>query len=66
MGYLQKFVSYQAQRGNDVVDAIRKAGASFRIVGEGITSPDNLGRADKLRLRADRRRFHDAGEGSLE
>ena len=42
MGYLQKFVSYQAQQGNDVVAAIRKAGASFRIVGGGITSPDNL------------------------
>jgi alpha-mannosidase len=42
MGYLQKFVSYQAQQGNDVVTAIRRAGASLRIVGGGITSPDNL------------------------
>lgn len=42
MGYLQKFVSYQAQQGNNVVSQFQQAGRSFRIVGGGITSPDNL------------------------
>lgn len=42
MGYLQKFISYQAQQGNDVVSQLQAAGASLRIVGGGITSPDNL------------------------
>jgi alpha-mannosidase len=42
MGYLQRFVSYQAQQGNDVVSQFKAAGQSFRIVGGGITSPDSL------------------------
>ncbi|HXU36179.1 MAG TPA: hypothetical protein VN937_07420 [Blastocatellia bacterium] len=42
MGYLQKFISYQAEQGNDVVSQFQAAGQSFRIVGGGITSPDNL------------------------
>jgi alpha-mannosidase len=42
MGYLQNFVKYQAQQGNDVITMMQAAGNSLRIVGGGITSPDNL------------------------
>lgn len=42
MGYLRKFVEYQAQQGNDVISQMEAAGNSLRIVGGGITSPDNL------------------------
>lgn len=42
MSYLQKFVSYQAQQRNNVVSQLQSAGESLRIVGGGITSPDNL------------------------
>jgi len=42
MGYFQKFISYQAQQGKDVVSQFQSVGQSLRIVGGGITSPDNL------------------------
>jgi alpha-mannosidase len=42
MGYLRHFVESQAAHGNDVAAQIVAAGQNLRVVGGGVTSPDNL------------------------